>query len=869
MGKKVKKKPKTGQKEKRGPSVSQETVSKTPDDAVVTVVKDRGICSHIDRGIDLDKLSAKLRYSESFKCEDCRGNSVDARARKGKGKQSGGGKGARSESKAVWICLECGHFSCGGVGLPTTPQSHAIRHAKQQHHWLVVHCENHQLIWCFSCDKLLNSEKSSEDSKYKQVLSEVVKRLKKKPGEESCVKNVEDIWFGSGSNIETNATNSDCSAISVACERVGYSVRGLSNLGNTCFFNSTMQNLLSINSLRDYFFKAETESIGPLTSALRKLFIETNTGSNFKTVINPRPLFGILCTKAPQFKGSLQQDSHELLRCLLDNLSGEELSSRKKKQTESLVGPTFVDTIFGGQLSSTVTCLECGYASTNYEPFLDLSLPVPTKRPPIAKRNQPVVRSKKSKLPTKKSSRNLAKIRRDATILAPQECVSDQTIAQPVAEEFDTDIALDMGLTADDLSAIQKPKNEQAVEIEGEPLISPLDSFAWLDYLDENPVDVASETDETSAVEDAVSLVNGISVAEQENTFPHSEGKNVNSQSNEGIPPEVSVSMEIVVFDGEPARCSDSSSQVCSKDSNTAQINNSEVNSLANEVVLDDKQDSLDFVGFGDLFSEPEVPVSEASDTSKNGVVVNNSSESDPDQVDSNADAPVSVESCLALFMKPELLSKDEHAWQCEKCSKALREERRRLMRKSRNGSGDSNPGIEISTESEVNAIDIQSENGCVAGNNECEADKECESEGSEQDDEADSENLKVKRDATKSTLINKAPSILTIHLKRFIQDARGRLNKLNGHVNFGEIVDLKPYMDPRCSERERYTYRLVGVVEHQGTMRGGHYVAYVRGLKDNNGDCVWYHTSDSFIGEVSFEDVLRSEGYILFYEEI
>ncbi|XP_062109770.1 ubiquitin carboxyl-terminal hydrolase 2-like [Humulus lupulus] len=74
-------------------------------------------------------------------------------------------------------------------------------------------------------------------------------------------------------------------------------------------------------------------------------------------------------------------------------------------------------------------------------------------------------------------------------------------------------------------------------------------------------------------------------------------------------------------------------------------------------------------------------------------------------------------------------------------------------------------------------------------------------------DDELNSESVKVKKDATKRVLINKAPPILTIHLKRFSQDAGGRLSKLNGHVTFREIIDLKPYMDAR-PVRLKFLYR-------------------------------------------------------------
>ncbi|KAI3469995.1 hypothetical protein Pfo_026658 [Paulownia fortunei] len=1014
MGKKVKKKARSGQKEKRGPSTSPKTVSQqgtsnaeTPGDGVAAI-KDRALCSHIDRAINLDKLSAKLRSSESLKCEDCRGNFVDRQAKKGKGKHGEkGGINSKSESKAIWICLECGHFSCGGVGLPTTPQSHAVRHAKQNHHPLVVHYENHQLVWCFPCNKLIPAE-NSEDNKHKEVLNGVVKMLKGQPGEGSTV-DVEDVWFGSGS--VTSAIKSDYSASIGADGKAGYSIRGLVNLGNTCFFNSIMQNLLAINSLRDYFFKLD-ESVGPLSAALRKLFLETSAAAGLRSVINPRSLFGSLCIKAPQFRGYQQHDSHELLRCLLDGLSTEELSARKhtKSSQASIIDPTFVDAIFGGQLSSTVSCLECGHSSTIYEPFLDLSLPVPTKKPP-ARRIQPVTRGKKPKLPPKKSGRNLSKISKANTL--PAESVSGQStdgnslgevqsIARPreqlVLSSSDsafsgsTDpnaIALDMGLTAEDLSAIQKPNNQPAVENVGQQSISS-DSFTWLDYLEPSPVshdiDVASETDEISAIQGFANediLQNDVSLSITLDSSIESNLQNVKPQFTEILNPEGSFTEEVVQFDADIGHSSDSCSQVCSKDSNTSgrdndnpsQIQDSKVMSLPNKqnasssvevlraeievssAVRGDEQDSLDFDGFGDLFNEPEVslglkpsdhPVSEASDITKNGVN-GNSSESDPDEVD-NADAPVSVESCLAFFTKPELLSKDEHAWQCDNCSKVLREQRFRSRRKFQmpimeivpNGCEDRNPSglLDVKKvskkvnrmngnlekdivdpsdgrslpqkgeifengkrmlgkhpETEINVIDFQSEdtepqttNAChgssecssVSNQNlnpcrgECDSDKDgfaesdllsakCESEVSEQE-EVHSEILKVKRDATKSILINKAPSILTIHLKRFSQDARGRCSKLNGHVNFRETIDLNPYIDPRCTDRDRFTYRLVGVVEHLGTMRGGHYVAYVRGTKDH-GDCVWYHASDAYVREASLEEVLRCEAYMLFYE--
>lgn len=132
----------------------------------------------------------------------------------------------------------------------------------------------------------------------------------------------------------------------------------------------------------------------------------------------------------------------------------------------------------------------------------------------------------------------------------------------------------------------------------------------------------------------------------------------------------------------------------------------------------------------------------------------------------------------------------------------------------------------------------------------------------------------KVKRDAIKRILINRIPPVLTIHLKRFRQDARGRLTKLSGHVSFQDTLDLRPYMDPRSKEKDKCLYQLSGVVEHSGSMHGGHYIAYMRGEKGQGRmqkgmGQAWFYASDAHVREASLSEVLNSDAYILFYKRV
>lgn len=78
---------------------------------------------------------------------------------------------------------------------------------------------------------------------------------------------------------------------------------------------------------------------------------------------------------------------------------------------------------------------------------------------------------------------------------------------------------------------------------------------------------------------------------------------------------------------------------------------------------------------------------------------------------------------------------------------------------------------------------------------------------------------------------------------------------------------------DCRDGTKQGYVYQLIGTVEHSGTMRGGHYVAYVKGPKtetehsSEGGASTWYYISDSHVRKTTLESVLQSEAYLLFYE--
>ncbi|XP_044479337.1 ubiquitin carboxyl-terminal hydrolase 2-like [Mangifera indica] len=987
MGKGVDKKSRAA-KEKRAAVLSPKNVPQQSNhvessNVGVTVVKERKPCVHLDKGVDLDKFSAKFQSSNPIRCEDCREGANDRRGRKGKSKNAkkkgGGSADSKSGSKAIWVCLDCGHYACGGVGLPTTPQSHAIRHARQARHSLVIQWENPHLRWCFPCNTLIPVEKTEENGENKDVLSEVVKLFKGKSTEGSSV-DVEDVWFGSGSVTSEIKSESIIPVGGCLDGKAGYVVRGLTNLGNTCFFNSVMQNLLAMFRLRDYFLNMDV-SFGPLTIALKKLFTETKPEAGLRNVINPRSFFGCVCSKAPQFRGYQQHDSHEFLRFLLDGLCTEELVVRKKvnafeeNENSSNPGPTFVDSVFGGLISSTVCCVECGHSSTVYEPFLDLSLPVPTKKP-SPKKAQPS-RAKKTKPPPKKSGKVQGKANKDTDIVTVQNSPSPAAISESscvmkstasstgkVGSSSDGSSLLDSvgsstiaaeSSSSQKFSAVAQPEDEQVLDHSMNQTVASLDDFTWLDYVELESMSDRHDLNLRSNdlfVQDSGDKddVSGDILLESSQTSSLHEEANSKQDSSSVNPWE----------DEQPLHAQDS--EVILLPYNEESPTTGEIMSgdaEASSSVIGCGQEELEFDGFGGLFDEPEIaagPVAGpcfGSDKVESGFVLGSSSGSDPEEVD-NSNSPVSVEICLAHFIKPELLT-DDNAWECESCSRNVQHQKSETLKKLAklasqvlinggetrkqndqktmkdasctsevktlsNGHIKTDIDLDTSGESlalhkakidclnqtcvkfengqtcEINPVISQGEEGTIETNDavpvqESQQNIAHQVEDSHSFDGSDSSlcapadalstevinslKVMVKRDATKRVLINKAPPILTVHLKRFNQDARGRLSKLNGHVNFSEVINLRQYMDPRCTDKEKYNYRLVGVVEHLGGMRGGHYVAYVRGAKlegktqKENEGCLWYHASDVYVRESSLEEVLGCEAYILFYEQV
>ncbi|XP_007207199.2 ubiquitin carboxyl-terminal hydrolase 8 isoform X2 [Prunus persica] len=190
-----------------------------------------------------------------------------------------------------------------------------------------------------------------------------------------------------------------------SCEAGSLGLTGLQNLGNTCFMNSSIQCLAHTPKLVDYFLGDYSREINPdnplgmdgeialaFGDLLRKLWAPG------ATPVAPRTFKSKLSRFAPQFNGFNQHDSQELLAFLLDGLH-EDLNRVKCKpyvevkdgdgRSDKEVADEYwrnhlarndsiIVDVCQGQYKSTLVCPVCKKVSVTFDPFMYLSLPLPS-----------------------------------------------------------------------------------------------------------------------------------------------------------------------------------------------------------------------------------------------------------------------------------------------------------------------------------------------------------------------------------------------------------------------------------------------------------------------------------------------------------
>jgi ubiquitin C-terminal hydrolase len=636
---------------------------------------------------------------------------------------------------------------------------------------------------------------------------------------------------------------------------------GLVNLGNTCFMNSVVQCMSHTTRLRNYFlsyqYKADVNRENPLgcegqlaysfAGLVRKMW------SNEEDYLYPRNLRNLVRNKFTQFQTMHQQDAQEFLGFFLDRLHEDLNKVKKKPLTEPVESKgkkdmevaeeswdkhkqrndSTVEDLFLGQFKSTLVCPTCQETSVVFDPYMSISVPIPSKMLHRVVIFVPLD-------PHKKPTKYLLRLPEEARLELLKASVARRTqlsmrslhVFEAHRGKFQTYMKQNelpvIGIKATDTIIVSEVLTSTVLDtVVTIPVLQRI-------VIPSEPSKCESCSSKASTLKKCTGCkqVAYCNLACQSNDWKfhkdhcsqYKRGVKRRGPEPIGCPFIISLPSKQCTYENIVKKCEQFARQsvhirqIGEMGQSSAEQSSSEIDDSEPEVEEEFKPFSLSTVTqHGEtvkLNISPEdcnrenilgfyLAMDWNNDSSKTPYMEVVSKEMDCEEDSSlqqyahvDESKPVTLEECLELFTEPETLTKDD-AWYCPSC--------------------------------------------------------------------------KSHKEATKQMSIWRLPQILVIHLKRFNYQnfiIRGKIDKF---VKFPlKDLNMLPYIlgDAQTTASSSHPlYELYGVVNHQGISNYGHYTAHIKPMYTQDKG-TWYCFDDDHITECKHKQhVITKDAYVLFYK--
>jgi len=662
-------------------------------------------------------------------------------------------------------------------------------------------------------------------------------------------------------------------------------VTGLSNLGNTCFMNSSLQCLSNTPPLCNYFLSGRyREDLNPcnplgMKGELAKQYYELmeDLWSGRCRVKTPREFKWKLERFAPQFSGYQQHDSQELLGFLLDGLHEDLNRVLDKPYVEAKESDGREDDVvaleaweghlcrndsiivdnFQGQLKSTLICPieECGRVSITFDPMMYLSLPLPMNTAVDIKVKVVFYDPDRIPLRVKVQVDKFAKISDLASAVSQLIEVDPECLL--IVEEYKSLIYREFKPT-DEVSVIQKSDVIMAFEV---PLLK---EEKEQEKEKEKEKEVYKYSDEGPAIETNFD-VNWSDDDNWMGTNPTYFSKKKKQKKKKELGESDIVHLPLVHRKEE--RCSSlyyrSTKKVAFGVPCWLSIRRDVTYKELYREVLKKIRRFLEPMDDSD--DEIRNMSSDSSDSPDSSDSDSDSSISSDDEMDESDNREKLIDGQEPLFIMKAIDSALREQWKMENDDTPLMLERKQLIElfwfsnMTRFYNHDAERDLDIHPSAEKKYRTFEDTDDSVSLTDCIELFTRTEQLGPE--DPWYCNKCKEHRQATKKFDLFKLPKILVIHLKRFSYRNRYWREKIDCLVDFPLTdLDLTPFV--LYDQDVPPIYDLYAVSNHFGSLGGGHYTAYAKNHRENK----WYKFDDSYVSEVSPEMVKTPAAYVLFY---